>query len=81
MEPPTRETKTAEELAGMIREDLGKMDGCPKRGVTVTVYGFNPWNAMLTFGADAGPVPNKDELDSFFEIIVERLKRLYDVGA
>jgi hypothetical protein len=64
MEPPTKEKKTPEELAVMIREDLGKMDGCPKRGVTVT----------------AGPAPNKAELDMFFEIIIERLKRLYDVG-
>jgi hypothetical protein len=80
MKLPAKEKKTAEELAVMIREDLGKMDGCPKRGVTVTVYGLNPWNAMLRFGADAGPVPNKAELDSFFEIIVERLKRLYDVS-
>ena len=81
MELPTKEQKTAEELAAMIREDLGKMDGCPKRGVTVTVYGLAPWNAMLTFGVDAGPVRNKAELDNFFEIIIERLKRLYDVGA
>jgi hypothetical protein len=81
MEPPTKEKKTAEELAVMIREDLGKMDGCPKRGLTVTVYGLDPWNAMLTFGVDAGPVRNKAELDNFFEIIIERRKRLYDVGA
>ena len=81
MESPTKEKKTAEELTVMIREDLGKMDGCPKRGVIVTVYGFNPWNAMLTFGVDAGPVRNKVELQSFFDIITERLRRLYDVGA
>ena len=81
MEPSTREKKTAEELAMMIREDLVKMDGCPKRGVNVTVYGLNPWNAMLRFGVDAGSVRNKAELDNFFEIITERLKRLYDVGA
>lgn len=43
--------------------------------------GLNPCNAMLTFGVAAGPVPNKAELDSFFEIITERLKRLYDVRA
>jgi len=79
MEPPTKEKKTAEELAVMIREDLGKIDGCPKRGVTVTVYGLNPWNAMLSFGADAGPVPNKADLQAFCDIITERLKRLYDV--
>ncbi len=81
MEPAAKEKKTAEELAVMIREDLAKMDGCPERGVTVTVYGLNPWNAMLAFGVDAGAVPNKAELDGFFEIILDRLKRLYDVAA
>jgi len=75
----TKETKTAEELAAMIHEDLSNMDGCPKQGVTVTVYGLNPWNSMLTFGVEAGPVPNKAELQSFFDIITDRLKRLYDV--
>jgi hypothetical protein len=81
MEDPkhTRETKTAEDLAAMILADLSKVDGCPRRGVTVTVYGI-PWKSMLTFGAAAGPVRNKAELDRFFEIITERLQRLYDVA-
>jgi hypothetical protein len=51
-----------------------------KRGVNVTVYGLNPWNSLLTFGVDAGPVPNNTDLQSFCEIITERLRRLYDVG-
>ena len=76
---PAKEKKTAEELAAMIRQDLSKVDGCPRRGVTVTVYGLNPWNSMLTFGVDAGPVPNKADLQNFCDIITERLKRLYDV--
>ena len=75
-----KEPKTAEELAAMIHEDLSKVDGCPKRGVTVTVYGI-PWNAMLTFGVAAGPVRNKAELQTFFDVIKERLQRLYDVAA
>ena len=54
--------------------------GLPERGVKVTVYGLNPWNSMLTFGVDAGSVPNKTDLQSFCDIITERLKRLYDVG-
>jgi hypothetical protein len=74
------EKKTAEGLAAMIREDLSNVDGCPEHGVSVTVYGLNPWNSMLTFGVDAGPVPNKAELQSFFDIITDRLKRLYDVS-
>jgi hypothetical protein len=73
-----KQTKTAEELAAMIHEDLSKVDGCPKAGVNVTVYGL-PWKAMLMFGVAAGPVRNKEELKGFFEIIVERLQRLYDV--
>jgi hypothetical protein len=76
---PAKQTKTAEELAAMILEDLSKVDGCPKRGVNVTVYGI-PWNAMLMFGAAAGPVPNKAELQRFFGIITERLQRLYEIA-
>jgi hypothetical protein len=76
---PVKQTKTAEELAAMIHEDLSKMDGCPKRGVTVTVYGI-PWRSMLTFGVAAGPVRNKAELQTFCEVITERLQRLYDVA-
>jgi hypothetical protein len=76
---PAKEKKTAEELAAMIRQDLSSVDGCPKRGVTVTVYGLNPWNSMLMFGVDAGPVPNKADLQSFCDLITERLKRLYDI--
>jgi hypothetical protein len=76
---PTNQTKTAEELAAMIHEDLSNVAGCPKQGVMVTVYGM-PWRAMLMFGAAAGPVRNKAELRGFFEIITERLQRLYDLA-
>jgi hypothetical protein len=76
---PARETKTADELAAMIMNDLRQMADCPQRGVTVTVYGI-PWNAMLSFGVAAGPVHNKAELQQFFEIVTERLQRLYDVA-
>ena len=72
-------TKTVEELAAMIHADLSKMDGCPPVGVQITVYGM-PWKAMLTFGVAAGPVYNRGELQKFFEVITERLQRLYDVG-
>jgi len=63
----------------MIHADLSKMDGCPQQGITVTVYGI-PWKAMLTFGVAAGPVRNRSELQRFFEVITERLQRLYDVA-
>jgi hypothetical protein len=76
---PAKEKKAVDELAAMILDDLRKIEGCPQRGVRVTVYGSNPWNSWLSFGGDAGPVPNKADLQGFCEIITERLKRLYDV--
>ena len=75
----TKETRTAEELERMILQDLRNVDGCPERGVSVTVYGI-PWNAMLTFGAEAGPVHNKAELKKLFEVTTERLQRLYNLA-
>ena len=76
---PVKQTKTVEELAAMIHQDLSQIEGCPEAGVKVTVYGLNPWNCLLTFGVDAGPVRNRAELQGFCDIITERLKRLYDV--
>ncbi len=59
----------------MIREDLQKVDGCPLRGVSVTMYG-TPWKAMLMFGSEAAPAHSKAELTRFFDMIVERLQRI-----
>jgi hypothetical protein len=78
---PVKQTKTAEELAAIIHQDLSQLEGCPKRGVKVIVYGLNPWNSLLTFGVHAGPVRNKADLQNFCDIITDRLKRLYDVEA
>lgn len=80
MESPQqiKQFKTTEELEAMILEDLRQVEGCPDQGVKVTVYGI-PWNAMLMFGAAAGPVRNRDHLKQLFGIITERLKCLYDI--
>ena len=77
---PVKQTKTVEELAAMIHQDLSQIEGCPEAGVKVTVYGLNPWNCLLTFGAAAGPVRNRAELQRFCDVITDRLRRLYDVG-
>ncbi|SDJ65534.1 hypothetical protein SAMN05444171_1102 [Bradyrhizobium lablabi] len=75
-----KEKKAADDLAAMILADLGKVAGCPTHGISVTVYGSNPWNSWLSFGARIGPLPNKVELQEFCDLITERLKRLYDVA-
>src|ERR1700761_375436 len=58
----------------MILEDLGQVDGWGYR------HGLRyPRERDAHFGAAAGPVGNKDELKQFFEIIIDSLKRLYDI--
>jgi len=59
----------------MIHQDLSRIEGCPEAGAKVTVDGLNPWNCLLTFGVDAGPVRNRAELQGFCDTITERLKR------
>ena len=40
----------------MILNMLRTIEGYPEHGFTVTVYGSNPWNAMLTASPRAGRV-------------------------
>jgi hypothetical protein len=75
-----KQKKTAEELAATILQDLSQIQGCPQRGLKVTAYGFSPFNAMASFGVAAGPVPNKADVLALFDVISERLKRLYEVS-
>ena len=77
---PVKGIKTAEELAAMILNDLRQLNGCPRDGVNVTVYGSNPWNTWLSFTGAAGPLRNKAEFQEFCDILTERLKRLYEIG-
>jgi hypothetical protein len=56
----------------MILEDLRQVDGWGYR------HGLrHPQKRDAHFGAAAGPVRNKNELKQLFEIIIDRLKRLF----
>lgn len=69
---PVKGTKSPDELAAMILDQLSQIEGGQERGVRVTVYGSNPWNSWLSFGGEAGPVPNKVDLQGFCDFITER---------
>lgn len=71
----TKQTKTAEEVQAKILKDLRKVDGYPEKGVNSTVYGVDDDVRRC-----CRPARNKTELQGFFEIITERLQRLYDVA-
>jgi hypothetical protein len=50
-----KKLRTAEELSNLILATLRQVDDFPRQGFTITVYGFNPWNAHLTIRPEAGP--------------------------
>jgi len=72
--------KTADELAAIILKALQTLDGAPERGLMVSVYGRNPWNAMLTIKPEAGPVPDAGMWRARVREMAVRLRQDYDVA-
>jgi hypothetical protein len=58
---------------------LRTVDSCPDRGLVVTVYGSNPWNAMLTIRSEAGPAIDGPRWFSRVREIAVRLRDDFDV--
>jgi hypothetical protein len=74
----TRE-RSAEELAAIILNALRTLDGSPKEGFTVTVYGANPWNAMLTITPAAGAIKDAPLWRERVKEMAIRLREHYDL--
>ena len=55
-----KQLRTSDEIAKMILASLRAIHSCPERGLVVTVYGSNPWNAMLTIRPEAGRGIDRD---------------------
>lgn len=72
--------KTADELAGIILKALQTLDGAPASGFVVTVYGGNPWNAMLTIKPDAGPVADPGLWRARVREMAVRLRQDFDLS-
>lgn len=72
--------KTADELAGIILKALQTLDGAPARGFVVTVYGENPWNAMLTIKPEAGPIADPSLWRARVRDMAARLRQDFDLA-
>ncbi|MEO8321234.1 MAG: hypothetical protein ABI561_23240 [Bradyrhizobium sp.] len=74
-----KQQKTPEEIAKMIMATLRTLDRCPDRGFVVTVYGSNPWNAMLTITPEAGPSINRTLWSSRVRDLGVQFRASFDV--
>jgi hypothetical protein len=75
-----KQVRNPDEIASLIMKSLRTIDGCPNRGFVVTVYGSNPWNAMLTIRPEAGPRIDRELWRSRVHDIGVHLRNDYDVA-
>lgn len=76
----SKQLRSADEIAGIILKSLHTIEDCPARGFVVTVYGSNPWNAMLTIRPEAGPRIDRALWCSRVHDIGVQLRNEFDVA-
>jgi hypothetical protein len=67
------------DMAGIILRTLRAIDGCPKQGFEVTVYGERPWNAMLRITPAAGPLKDAAAWRNRVRDMVPRLREQFEL--
>ena len=66
-------------IADLVLGELRKVDGFPKSGVSITVYGYRNWNAMVRFAPFSTTSQNAARLRHALPDIVFRLRQYVDL--
>ena len=77
---PDKQVRTSDELANLILTSLREVGGCPPCGFVVTVYGSNPWNAMLMVRPEAGSGIDRTLWISRVQDITYKLRQEFNVA-
>jgi len=83
VEPPAKNATTpdgkqllpAEAIADLVLGELRKLDDFPASGVSVTVYGYRHWNAMITFAPFSTTFQNATRFRQAMPDLVFKLRR------
>jgi hypothetical protein len=70
---------TAVEIQDLILSALTTFPDAPKKGMTITVYGYTPWNAMVTFAPGSVNSATASTIRSMLQRIVERLREQIEI--
>jgi hypothetical protein len=74
-----RQLQSASEMSNKILNALRRFNGVPHDGFVVTVYGSNPWNAMLTITPEAGGVKDAQGWRERVQEIAVHLRDEFDI--
>ncbi|MDB5619907.1 hypothetical protein [Tardiphaga sp.] len=66
-------------MAEIILRALRSIEGCPRQGLEVTVYGERPWNAMLRITPAAGKLPDAPVWRERVRAMAQVLRGQYEV--
>ena len=75
-----KKLRTPNELANLVMTTLREVGDCPPKGFVVTIYGSNPWNAMLMIRPEAGTRIDRSLWISRVQDIAARLRNEFDIA-
>ncbi|MGL3106595.1 hypothetical protein [Bradyrhizobium sp. BR 1432] len=69
----------AEAIADLVLGELRKIENFPATGVSVTVYGYRHWNAMITFAPFSTTFRNATRFRQALPDLVFKLRRFVEL--
>ncbi|MGY4501091.1 hypothetical protein ACVWYH_005022 [Bradyrhizobium sp. GM24.11] len=66
-------------IGDLVLSELRKMDGFPRSGVSITVYGYRNWNAMIRFAPISTNSQNAARLRQALPDIVFKLRKYVEL--
>ncbi|MDA9435550.1 hypothetical protein [Bradyrhizobium sp. CCBAU 51627] len=77
--PDGKRRLPAAAIAELVLGELRKLEDFPATGVSVTVYGYRNWNAMLTFAPFSTSFQNATRFRQALPDLVFKLRRFVDL--
>jgi hypothetical protein len=75
MTPDGKRLLPAQAIAELVLDELRKIEDFPASGVSVTVYGYRHWNAMITFAPFSTNFQNATRFRQALPDLVFKLRR------
>lgn len=77
--PDGKRRLPAEAIADLVLGELRKIEDFPASGVSVTVYGYRQWNAMITFAPFSTTFRNATRFRQALPDLVFKLRRFVEL--
>ena len=77
--PSGKRQLPATAIASLVHGELRKLDGFPETGTSITVYGYQHWNAMITFAPFSTTFEQAKRFRQALPDLVFRLRQIVEL--